>query len=157
MTALLHLRRKCVLGNFITHKNPPSSVGLEPATEYPVGSVASTVRCSLFEIKNHYFWKLLHIFHLLLCVITNSSVAKPVSTSEPNSESSYLVHSNKTCFFKICLILTFAHILGFEVAFWHQAEPKFDFVGIGLTSGRLTDISVSCFSAHVQSVLTCLI
>jgi hypothetical protein len=42
-TALLPLRRKCVLGNFITHKNPPSSVGLEPATEYPVGPVASTL------------------------------------------------------------------------------------------------------------------
>jgi hypothetical protein len=36
------LRRKCVLGIFITHKNPPSSVGFEPATEYPVGPVAST-------------------------------------------------------------------------------------------------------------------
>jgi hypothetical protein len=40
-TALLTLRRKCVLGIFITRKNPP--VGLEPATEYPVGSVASAL------------------------------------------------------------------------------------------------------------------
>jgi hypothetical protein len=42
-TALLPLRRKCVLGIFITHKNPPPSVGLELATECPVGSVASTL------------------------------------------------------------------------------------------------------------------
>jgi hypothetical protein len=42
-TALLPLRRKFVLGIFITHKNPPSSVGSEPATEYPVGPVASTL------------------------------------------------------------------------------------------------------------------
>jgi hypothetical protein len=32
-----------VLWIFITRKNPLSSVGLEPATEYPVGSVASTL------------------------------------------------------------------------------------------------------------------
>jgi hypothetical protein len=37
-TALLPLQRKCVLWIFITRKNPLSSVGLEPATEYPVGS-----------------------------------------------------------------------------------------------------------------------
>jgi hypothetical protein len=37
-TALLPLRRI-----FITHKNPPASVGFEPATEYPVGPVASTL------------------------------------------------------------------------------------------------------------------
>jgi hypothetical protein len=30
-------------GIFITHKNPPSSVGFEPATECPVGPVASTL------------------------------------------------------------------------------------------------------------------
>jgi hypothetical protein len=36
-TALLPLQRKCVLGIFIT------SVGFEPATEYPVGSVARTL------------------------------------------------------------------------------------------------------------------
>jgi hypothetical protein len=42
-TALLPLRRKCVIGICITRKNPPSSVGLEPATESPVGSVASTL------------------------------------------------------------------------------------------------------------------
>jgi hypothetical protein len=41
--ALLPLRRKCVLGIFITRKNPPPSVVFEPATEYPVGPVASTV------------------------------------------------------------------------------------------------------------------
>jgi hypothetical protein len=37
-TALLTLRRKCALGIFITHKNPPPSVGFEP-----VGPVASTL------------------------------------------------------------------------------------------------------------------
>jgi hypothetical protein len=42
-TALLPLRRKCVLRIFITHKNPPPSVGFEPATECPVGPVASTL------------------------------------------------------------------------------------------------------------------
>jgi hypothetical protein len=42
-TALLPLRRKCALRIFIAHKNPPPSVGLEPATEYPVGAVASTL------------------------------------------------------------------------------------------------------------------
>jgi hypothetical protein len=31
-----------VLGIFITHKNPPPSVGFESAAEYPVGPVAST-------------------------------------------------------------------------------------------------------------------
>jgi hypothetical protein len=40
---VLPLRRDCVLGIFITHKNPPPSVGFEPATECPVGPVASTL------------------------------------------------------------------------------------------------------------------
>jgi hypothetical protein len=56
-TALLPLWRKCVLGIFITRKNPPSSVGLEPATEYPAGSVASTLTARppiLITIINYY-------------------------------------------------------------------------------------------------------
>jgi hypothetical protein len=32
-----------MLGIFITHKNPPSSVGFEPTTGCPVGPVASTL------------------------------------------------------------------------------------------------------------------
>jgi hypothetical protein len=42
-----------VLWIFVTHKNPPPSVGLEPATEYPVGSVASTLTTGL-EKKNYH-------------------------------------------------------------------------------------------------------
>jgi hypothetical protein len=41
-TALLPLRRKCVLGIFIAHKNPPSLVGFEPATKCPVASTLTT-------------------------------------------------------------------------------------------------------------------
>jgi hypothetical protein len=40
-----------VLWIFITHKNPPSSVGLEPATEYPVGPVASMLIAVLIKPK----------------------------------------------------------------------------------------------------------
>jgi hypothetical protein len=47
LMALLPPRRKCVLEIFITHKNPPSSVGFEPATKYPMGPVASTLTTRL--------------------------------------------------------------------------------------------------------------
>jgi hypothetical protein len=63
-TALLPLRRKCALGIFITRKNPPSSAGPEPATEYPVGSVASaaffpTGLLSLLDTAGKVFEKIL--------------------------------------------------------------------------------------------------
>jgi hypothetical protein len=80
-TALLPLRRKCVLGIFITHKNPPSSVWFEPATECPVGPVASTLttrppkavvlshilRLSIITSESALFWK----NHLLVCDVSS--------------------------------------------------------------------------------------
>jgi hypothetical protein len=65
-TALLPLRRKCVLGISITHKNPPPSAGPELVTESPVGPVANTLTtrppraaiCNIFnkiKICNKYY------------------------------------------------------------------------------------------------------
>jgi hypothetical protein len=52
-TALLPLRRKCALRIFITHKNPTSSAGPEPAAANTIGNMASTLTISeLHKLPN---------------------------------------------------------------------------------------------------------
>jgi hypothetical protein len=58
---LLLLQKKCVLRILITHKNPPSSAGLEPATVGPMASTPSTrppkaALKSLYSLKIHTGW-----------------------------------------------------------------------------------------------------
>jgi hypothetical protein len=101
-TALLPLRRKRALRIFITHKHPPSSVGLEPATEYPVGPVPSTLttrppRAKYVTLHNNIdsegpnkripkSWR-------LLCNVKNTEGTRPAAFVPP-SETKYLLPVN---------------------------------------------------------------
>jgi hypothetical protein len=53
--ALLPLRRKCALRIFITHKNPPSSAGPEPAntpaTRPPTAATTDKIELERTELK----------------------------------------------------------------------------------------------------------
>jgi hypothetical protein len=51
LMALLPLWRKCML-QIITHKNPPSLAGLEPAAASPIGSTLTTrpLRAAIYAV-----------------------------------------------------------------------------------------------------------
>jgi hypothetical protein len=88
-TALLPLRWKCGLRIFITHKNPPSSVGPEPAAASPMGPRGKRPNNKTTEGGNNSDYS--HLNNIL------PSTAWPYKTYPHRTSASVFLRIHATC------------------------------------------------------------